>query len=84
MVLSMGQTLAPADGILFDNVFFADGYKPISAYGQFKLANSLYSNELSRAIKVRHSPRMRSTPAGWPPSQVALYPVSLKTRCAVA
>jgi NAD(P)-dependent dehydrogenase (short-subunit alcohol dehydrogenase family) len=51
MVSSMGYSLAPKGGILFDNLSYAEGYKPFSAYGQSKLANILFSNELSRRYK---------------------------------
>jgi NAD(P)-dependent dehydrogenase (short-subunit alcohol dehydrogenase family) len=47
-VSSMGYSLAPAGGIVFDNLSYADGYKPFAAYGQTKLANVLTSNEISR------------------------------------
>ena len=48
MVSSVGYTLAPPEGIQFENLSGADGYRPFSAYGQSKLANVLMSNELSR------------------------------------
>jgi len=51
MVSSMGYSLAPKGGILFDNLSYAEGYKPFSAYGQSKLANILLSNELSLRYK---------------------------------
>jgi NAD(P)-dependent dehydrogenase (short-subunit alcohol dehydrogenase family) len=51
MVSSMGYALAPKGGILFDNLSYTDGYKPFAAYGQSKLANVLFSNELSRRYK---------------------------------
>ena len=48
MVSSMGYTLAPPEGIQFDNLSGNNNYKPFQAYGQTKLANVLFSNELSR------------------------------------
>ncbi|MCP4001250.1 MAG: SDR family NAD(P)-dependent oxidoreductase [Gammaproteobacteria bacterium] len=45
---SMGYTLAPEEGIQFDNLSGAENYKPFKAYGQSKLSNALFSNELSR------------------------------------
>jgi NAD(P)-dependent dehydrogenase (short-subunit alcohol dehydrogenase family) len=48
MISSMGYSLAPKGGILFDNLSYAEGYKPFAAYGQSKLSNILLSNELSR------------------------------------
>jgi NAD(P)-dependent dehydrogenase (short-subunit alcohol dehydrogenase family) len=51
MISSMGYSLAPKGGILFDNLSYAEGYKPFSAYGQSKLSNILFSNELSRRYK---------------------------------
>ena len=47
MLSSTGYTLAPKGGILFDNLSYAEGYKPFSAYGQSKLANALMARELS-------------------------------------
>lgn len=48
MVSSMGYILAPAEGIQFDNLSGNKAYKPFVNYGQTKLANILFSNELSR------------------------------------
>jgi len=48
MVSSVGYTLAPEGGIQFGNLSGEEGYKPFKAYGQTKLANVLFSNELSR------------------------------------
>jgi WW domain-containing oxidoreductase len=48
MLSSMGYSLAPKGGILFDNLSYAEGYKPFAAYGQTKLANALMAKELSR------------------------------------
>lgn len=48
MLSSTGYTLAPKEGIQFDNLSGEQGYKPFTAYGQTKLANALFSLELSR------------------------------------
>ena len=48
MISSTGYTLAPKGGVLFENLSYAEGYKPFSAYGQSKLSNILFSNEISR------------------------------------
>jgi len=48
MVSSVGYTLAPTEGIQFDNLSGEAGYQPFKAYGQTKLANILFSHELSR------------------------------------
>jgi NAD(P)-dependent dehydrogenase (short-subunit alcohol dehydrogenase family) len=48
MVSSVGYTLAPKGGIQFDDLSASIKYKPFPAYGQTKLANVLFSNELSR------------------------------------
>ena len=48
MVSSMGYTLAPEGGVLFDNLSWDDGYQPFKAYGMSKLSNILMSNELNR------------------------------------
>ena len=53
MVSSMGYTLAPDGGIQFDNLSgdsCTEGkcYQPFKNYGQTKLANILFSNELNR------------------------------------
>ncbi len=45
---SIGYQNAPAEGIQFDNLSGEKGYKPFVAYGQTKLANALFSRELSR------------------------------------
>jgi NAD(P)-dependent dehydrogenase (short-subunit alcohol dehydrogenase family) len=45
---SIGYQNAPKEGIQFDNLSGENGYKPFTAYGQTKLANALFSLELSR------------------------------------
>jgi len=47
MVSSLGYTLAPEGGIQFDNLSGDNGYQAFKNYGQTKLANILFSNELS-------------------------------------
>lgn len=49
VVLSSGaHTLAPPEGIEFDNLDAHTGYRPFRAYGQSKLANLLFAKELAR------------------------------------
>ncbi len=45
---STGYTLAPPEGIQFNNLSGEQGYKPFTAYGQSKLANALLAKEISR------------------------------------
>jgi WW domain-containing oxidoreductase len=45
---SAGHNLAPRNGIDFDNLSGAKGYSRWRAYGQSKLANVLFANELAR------------------------------------
>lgn len=40
---STGYTLAPPEGIQFNNLSGEQGYKPFTAYGQSKLANALFA-----------------------------------------
>ena len=47
-VSSMGYELAPEGGIQFDNLSGDNGYQPFKNYGQTKLANALFSLELSQ------------------------------------
>lgn len=51
VVSSMGYQWAPADGIEFDNLSGERGYDPNKMYGQSKLANGLFSLELSRQLR---------------------------------
>ncbi|RKH22685.1 SDR family oxidoreductase [Corallococcus praedator] len=44
---------APREGIAFDNLDGHRGYKPFTFYGQSKLANALFAQELSRRLKGR-------------------------------
>jgi len=46
-VSSMGYSLAPEGGIQFDNLSGEQGYQGFKNYGQTKLANALFSLELS-------------------------------------
>ena len=41
---------APPEGIQFDNLSGEKGYDPLTAYGQSKLADALFSQELSRRL----------------------------------
>ncbi|MCD9008108.1 SDR family NAD(P)-dependent oxidoreductase [Luteimonas sp. XNQY3] len=43
---SEGHRQAPAGGIAFDNLSGDKGYKPLTAYGQSKMANLLFAKEL--------------------------------------
>ncbi|ARN76450.1 hypothetical protein BST96_15870 [Oceanicoccus sagamiensis] len=47
IVSSMGYQWAPEGGIVFDNLDGSKGYEPMKAYGQSKLANSLFALSLS-------------------------------------
>ncbi len=49
-VASEGHNFAPKQGIKLDDLAYEDGYKPIPAYGQSKLANILFARELSRRL----------------------------------
>ena len=46
-VSSMGYSMAPEGGIQFDNLSGEQGYQAFKNYGQTKLANALFSLELS-------------------------------------
>lgn len=48
MVSSDAHKRAPRGGIMFDNLDGSKGYSPWSFYGQSKIANILFANELSR------------------------------------
>ncbi len=48
MLSSAAHTRAPAVGIAFDDLDASTSYSPWTAYGQSKLANVLFSNELAR------------------------------------
>jgi NAD(P)-dependent dehydrogenase (short-subunit alcohol dehydrogenase family) len=48
MVSSIGYQNAPPEGIQFDNLSGERGYKAFTMYGQTKLANALFSRELTR------------------------------------
>ncbi len=48
VVSSEGHRAAPAEGIQLDNLSGDKGYKPITAYGQSKMANLLFAKELQR------------------------------------
>jgi NAD(P)-dependent dehydrogenase (short-subunit alcohol dehydrogenase family) len=44
---------APVQGIMFDNLDGGQFYKPLTFYGQSKLANALFAKELSRRLNAR-------------------------------
>jgi WW domain-containing oxidoreductase len=48
-----GISLAPDEGIMFDNLDGRRFYEPSMFYGQSKLANALYAKELSRRLSSR-------------------------------
>ncbi len=51
VILSSGRyKSAPEEGIQFDNLSGDKGYDPLTAYGQSKLANALFAQELSRRL----------------------------------
>lgn len=50
VVSSSAHHGAPEEGIQFDNLDGAKGYRPRQAYGQSKLANGLFSRELARRL----------------------------------
>jgi NAD(P)-dependent dehydrogenase (short-subunit alcohol dehydrogenase family) len=50
MVSSNAHRRAPREGIQFDNLSGEAGYNPFLNYGQSKLANLLFSNELARRL----------------------------------
>jgi WW domain-containing oxidoreductase len=50
IVSSNAHRRAPASGIELDNLSGEKGYSPWGAYGQSKLANLLFANELSRRL----------------------------------
>jgi WW domain-containing oxidoreductase len=50
LVSSNAHRRAPREGIQFDNLSGDAGYDPLRAYGQSKLANLLFSTELSRRL----------------------------------
>ena len=50
MLSSAAHNGAPSEGIQFDNLDGAGGYSPWANYGQSKLANLLFANELSKRL----------------------------------
>ncbi len=52
VIMSSGRyKSAPPEGIQFDNLSGDKGYDPLTAYGQSKLANALFAQELSRRLE---------------------------------
>lgn len=51
MLSSAAHTMAPKEGIQFDNLDGAKSYSDWTAYGQSKLANLLFAKELARRFK---------------------------------
>lgn len=51
MLSSAAHTMAPKEGIQFDNLDGAKSYRDWTAYGQSKLANLLFAKELARRFK---------------------------------
>lgn len=51
VVASDAHKGAPDEGIQFDNLSGERGYRPWAAYGQSKLANILFANELSKRLR---------------------------------
>jgi WW domain-containing oxidoreductase len=51
VVSSRAHNSAPKDGIEFDNLSGLGGYSPARAYGQSKLANVLFAEELARRFE---------------------------------
>jgi len=56
VVSSLGYQWAPEGGIEFDNLAGSRDYEPNKMYGQSKLANGLFSLELSRRLREAGSP----------------------------
>jgi WW domain-containing oxidoreductase len=50
---SASLNLAPAEGIMFDNLGGQQFYEPLMFYGQSKLANAIFAKELSRRLSGR-------------------------------
>ncbi|KPK66669.1 MAG: hypothetical protein AMS21_01400 [Gemmatimonas sp. SG8_38_2] len=50
VVASEAHKGAPGEGIQFDNLSGERGYRPWESYGQSKLANILFANELSKRL----------------------------------
>ena len=51
MLSSAAHTMAPPEGIAFDNLDGKKKYKPWTAYGQSKMANLLFAKELARRFQ---------------------------------
>ncbi len=51
MLSSAAHQQAPKGGIEFDNLSGEEGYTPFTAYGQSKLANVLFANQLAKRLE---------------------------------
>ncbi len=88
---SSAHSMAPKEGIQFDNLSGDKGYKPWTAYGQSKIANLLFAKELGRRFEgtkktanavhpgVIHTGLSRSMPGFQQAAMSLVGPLFLKT-----
>lgn len=88
---SSAHSMAPKEGIQFDNLSGDRGYKPWTAYGQSKIANLLFAKELGRRFEgtkktanavhpgVIHTGLSRSMPGFQQAAMSLVGPLFLKT-----
>lgn len=88
---SSAHSMAPKEGIQFDNLSGDKGYKPWTAYGQSKIANLLFAKELRRRFEgtkktanavhpgVIHTGLSRSMPGFQQAAMSLVGPLFLKT-----